>query len=119
MSLHRKIEDWRDIPKPSGAGTVLERRGVCDCGWEGPWHATGSSDELAHRDYRQHVEAALGAGAYYEADVACRNCGSEHRQGVLVGTFVQSAVCSRCAAKMLDPNNDVWREGRRVRGFGA
>lgn len=87
----------------------------CDCGWEGERYWLHLTSEAAHRarlEYRNHVEDVLGAEAYYDASVACRNCGSEHVQGVLLGTHVTSGACSRCGTTMLQPRNDTWDEGR-------
>jgi hypothetical protein len=100
-------------------GTTIFWVGACDCGWQGAEHDTSGSQgaDGAHREYREHVEAELGAEAYYDADVACRNCGSHHRQGVLVGTHCMSNVCSRCGTTMLEPDNDVWEADRARDGL--
>lgn len=87
----------------------------CDCGWEGPryWsHETGEAANRARRDYHLHIEETLGAEGYYTAAVACRNCGSHHEQGIVVGTHVTSNRCQRCGTTMIQPDNEVWDEGR-------
>lgn len=86
----------------------------CACGWVGDHSPTHS---VAERQYREHVEEALGADAYYSAPVACRNCGSEHEQGVLVGTHVTVNPCVRCGTVMLNPSNDAWDESKPFRGL--
>jgi hypothetical protein len=89
-------------------------QGGCECGWLGERHGdspnTLDNASAAHRDYKTHVEDALGAEAYYTANVACRNCGSEHEQSILIGTQVTSGKCIRCGTGMLQPSNDAWRE---------
>lgn len=71
-----------------------------DCGWVSESHGSLGlrGNRLARREYQEHVEAALGADAYYNAPVACINCGSQHEQGLLVGTDVWSGTCVLCGA---------------------
>jgi hypothetical protein len=86
-------------------------RGRCACGWNGEQHDGSGTYDLARRDYRAHIEEALGAAAYYEACVGCLNCGYAGSAGVLIGTDVWSGTCPRCGAKgRLRPNNDFYRE---------
>ncbi len=62
----------------------------------------------SHRHYVEHVEEALGAGAYYMAGVACRNCGSEHDQKLVIGTDIREGTCTRCGSRgKLRANNAV------------
>jgi hypothetical protein len=87
----------------------------CDCGWESErFPETGGGlkgHRQARRAYREHVESALGAEAYYLAPVACINCGSEHDQGLLIGTDVWSGSCERCGVGgRLRPNGNAIRE---------
>jgi hypothetical protein len=118
MSLHVLTEEtaWNDEPKAaeSGDGRSYEGRASCRCGWIGEWR--GGELHAMHRhvrsEYREHVEAALGPDAYYAAPVACRNCGAEQEQPILVGTYVTSNPCARCGTTMLSPNNDAWNESR-------
>lgn len=115
MSLHRDMTDC------IGRGPADHRetfwQGVCDCGWEGQEFSTygsSSAHDRARREYREHVEEVLGAEAYYDCNVSCRNCGSSHRQGVLVGTHVTSNACQRCGTNMLEPDNEAWDESRET-----
>lgn len=115
MSIHRELDG------SSGRNTAQGREvfvcGRCECGWEGTERSTSddfAAHDLAFRDYRAHIEEALGASAYYSTTVACRNCGSEHEQGVLIGTHVTSATCSNCGTRMLQPSNDAWDESRSM-----
>jgi hypothetical protein len=127
MSLHALTEDtaWHEQPLAEDATSTeraYEGRVICDCGYIGPWRGgeTLAMHALLRIDYREHAEAALGADAYYSAPVACRNCGSEHEQPVLIGTYADSAPCARCGTRMLEPNNDAWHESREQskRWFG-
>lgn len=90
--------------------------GACECGWEGEPHPIAASKgaDAARADYKDHVESVLGAQAYYDADAHCRNCGSRHRQGVLIGTHVTSAPCQNCGTRMLNPDNEAWDESREL-----
>lgn len=113
MSVHRSIDGCghRDTDR----GKECFWQGRCECGWQGAEFSTSDFSEaadLAHREYREHVEAELGAMAYYDASAACRNCGSEHVQPVVVGTHVTSAACVRCGTRMLNPRNAAWDESR-------
>lgn len=77
----------------------------CACGWKGDPQEDVSQ---AINAYSSHVEEALGADAYYNAPVACANCGSEHQQGLIIGTDVWTGTCDRCGVeRRLRPNN-VW-----------
>lgn len=89
-------------------------QGRCTCGWVGEWHDQGVpvAPTLAKLDYKCHVEAEMGAQAYYDAPVGCRNCGSQHEQPVLMGLHVTAQACHRCGTTMLQPNNEVWDEMR-------
>jgi hypothetical protein len=83
--------------------TEIDERGwraECECGWVSNSHDSLGlkGNRLARQEYREHVEAALGADAYYNAPVACINCGSQHEQGLLIGTDVWSGTCARCGA---------------------
>lgn len=122
MSLHAYNGDCEHHDEPLAedarvTGRVVEWRGTCACGWSGPWHSesTHVAAAAAREDYRAHVEADLGAEAYYDAPAGCRNCGSEHVQGVLVGMHVSSTPCVRCGTTMLQPRNDTWDESRPAR----
>jgi len=108
MSLH---SETREYDAKNGWRTI------CVCGWEGTWHDARRGTDGCHRDYREHVEDALGAAAYYDANVACRNCGSEHSQGVVVGTHVTAAACARCGTVMLSPRNEAWDEAQSKFGW--
>lgn len=85
---------------------------ACSCGWTSDEY-DGGNHALARRAYREHVEEVLGVDAYYQAPVSCRNCSSEHTQGVLMGTQVTSENCTHCGVSMLSPNNDAWHEMKR------
>lgn len=93
----------------------------CDCGWQGNphWlHETSEAAARARRDYNAHIGETMGAEGFYMAPVGCRNCGSHHEQGIVVGTYVDSNPCERCGTTMLQPDNDVWDESReRSRGW--
>lgn len=85
-------------------------RAVCHCGWKQPqW--TMDFDEV-FAAYRGHVEEALGPDAYYRAGVACRNCGAEDVQSVLIGIPVGDTTnrCATCGTASLVPCNDVHRD---------
>jgi hypothetical protein len=86
--------------------------GRCDCGWMGEWHfeSTPVACALVRKDYQAHVEAELGAQAYYDAPVGCRNCGSQHDQPVLVGLHVTSQACHRCGTVTTYYRKDSMRE---------
>jgi hypothetical protein len=100
MSIH---SHEREYDKPGGWITR------CACGWQG---THDQSVTLAEAQYRTHIEESLGGDAYYSAPVACRNCGSEHEQGVLLGTHVTSNPCARCGTTMLNPNNEAWHDSK-------
>lgn len=93
----------------------------CDCGWQGDrhWlHERSEAANAARRDYALHISEALGAEGFYSAAVACKNCGSRHQQGVLIGTPVYSSPCSNCGQTMVMPDNDVWHEEtERTKGW--
>jgi hypothetical protein len=113
MSLHVHHHECGHVDE--GAVRLIFWTSWCDCGWQGGqhWlHETSEAAAKASRDYRVHVEEALGAEAYYTTSVACRNCGSEHDQGVLIGTHITSSPCARCGTTMLNPRNDAWDESR-------
>lgn len=109
MSIHAERIDCEYV------GDVQIWRARCGCGWSGDQHPAQDSQahDFAAREYLEHVEKALGANAYYTAPVACKNCGSVHEQGVLVGRQVTSERCVRCGTTMLAPNNDAWNESSR------
>ena len=107
MSLHRETTYCENHD-----GTV-EWVGACACGWQsGQWTPSNRGTDLAHSEYRQHVEQELGAAAYITVAVACRNCGSTHEQGILVGTHTMSNACQRCGTTMLQPDNEAWHDSR-------
>lgn len=109
MSLHVDTTGFKD----------RAWHGSCRCGWTSETTHDGhppNAARAAREDYRMHVEQAMGVDAYYTAPVACRNCGSEHEQGVLLGTYVCSADCIRCGMNMLSPRNDAWNETQRKPG---
>lgn len=115
MSLHVHHHECRR--RDTDAGREVLWVSWCDCGWQGgEWSlsAYGEAAERARLDYRQHIEETLGAEGYYTASVGCRNCGSHHEQGVLVGTHVSSASCASCGTRMLQPDNEVWDESREA-----
>lgn len=84
----------------------------CACGYSGEPRPAGEH-KTARRDYRQHVEGELGPLAYFAAPVACRNCGSRHEQGILMGTHVSSENCAHCGTTMLSPDNSAWKDSKR------
>lgn len=116
MSLH--TETTHTIKDDSVGTGKIGWKAACSCGFVGPDQYDdryiGESDQ-AHADYRAHIEEALGADAYYNANVACRNCGSHHTQPCLVGAHIMSShnVCTNCGTTMLQPDNDVWDESKR------
>lgn len=110
MSLHALIDGCGH--RDTSRGREVFWCGLCECGWEGAEHSGSHAADYARRDYRQHVEEALGAEAYYTATVGCKNCGSVHEQGVLVGTAVYQNACQRCGTRMLQPSNEIWDEAR-------
>lgn len=85
---------------------------ACECGWTSDQEHTGDGWKRAKLEYRHHVEDALGAEAYYTAPVSCKNCGSEHTQGILVGTHVYENACQRCGTSMLEPDNEAYNEAQ-------
>lgn len=113
MSLHADMTGCEHTDRDGKREVFWRAR--CECGWAGEAHSTSALSEaakVAKLNYRAHVEEALGAQAYYSAPVACKNCGSEHEQGVLIGTHVTSERCTRCGTTMLTPSNDAWNESR-------
>ena len=116
--IHRETTFCGHTLTPTG-GVATWWAGACDCGFTGESHPSSGSagPDAAHADYREHVETALGAEAYYDAHVACRNCGSRHAQSILIGTHVDSGACSRCGTRMLQPDNETWHENRPSPGI--
>lgn len=89
----------------------------CDCGWEGELYWSDESADAAGRariEYVRHIEETMGAEGFYTAPVGCRNCGSHHKQGIVIGTHASSGVCDRCGTRMLQSDNDVWDESREA-----
>lgn len=113
--------DLTDCPPHNGDAKWV---GACACGWTcdpraSSDYGTFGASRMAHEDYRQHVENVLGvAQAYYQAPVRCMNCGSEHEQGVLIGTRVRESVCIRCGVTNLLPDNEAYRDDEeRIKGL--
>jgi len=88
-------------------------RGACTCGWMAEPRPAGER-LAADDDYAEHIEAALGADAYYAARVGCVNCGSKQVQTVLIGRTVNTVPCANCGARTLVPRNDVAEDHRRA-----
>lgn len=116
MSLHSL--DLECIGRDTRDGRQVLWQATCDCGWEGHEHdtaGTSNATKRARREYQAHVEASLGAAAYYTAPVGCANCSYEGEANVLVGTDVWGATCPRCGAGgRLRPNNEWIGERGRV-----
>ena len=107
MSLHRETTYCENHD-----GTV-EWVGACVCGWQhGEWVPSSRGSDSSHAAYRRHVEDALGPDAYINVAVACKNCGSVHEQGILVGTHTMMNPCVRCGTAMLTPDNEAWHESK-------
>lgn len=119
MSLH--VEQCYCDHRPGRGSGETFWVAACECGWTGvevSCSRNSNAASIAKRDYREHIEAALGADAYIDAPVKCRNCGMEGSQGILVGTHVMSNACARCGQTMLSPDNEAWNEDRsRMRWF--
>lgn len=105
MSLHELTKELIDPIRG-------EWRGVCSCGWKGQ---TVIEAQLVKDSYRLHMEAALGADAYYPAPAGCVNCGYEGDANFLIGTSVWSGTCPRCGVSgRLRPDNDVYKRDKVV-----
>jgi ribosomal protein S27E len=116
MSLHVLHHECGHLDESHGRATFWTA--WCDCGWQGERFFDRESSEAANkarREYAQHINETMGAEGFYTAAVACRNCGSRHEQGVLVGTPVYSATCSNCGQRMVKPDNEIWNEETRER----
>lgn len=109
MSLHRE-----ETFCSKNHEELIGWQAACACGWEGEGHfrIPARDADLAHKDYRNHVEDMLGAEAYYTAPVGCKNCGSRHSQPILIGTPVYQNGCENCGQKFLQPDNAIWDESR-------
>lgn len=113
MSLHAILHGCGHVDRDVGRDVFWQA--ACECGWEGEPIFLSVDSEAAsktRRHYRHHIEEVLGAEGYYTAPMACRNCGVEQEQGILVGTHVTSNPCARCGTTMIEPNNEAWHEGR-------
>lgn len=107
MSLHRETTYCENHDG------CVEWVGACSCGWQhDEWVSSGRGADSSHDAYRKHVEGALGPDAYLTVPVACRNCGSRHEQGILVGTHTMCNACQRCGTTMLEPDNEAWHDSR-------